>query len=111
MTFGKVHAVAHPENARTDVENKDVAKGACSVLEDMVLDITEYKNKFNKASIDGDLNEFWWESMNRVFHPVEDFLQGRMLRYRIFHCPESARLAEFGAFLLYLREDSTKSAG
>lgn len=105
--FAKIHAVAHPEDASSDVELRDVALGECEVLNDMILDITEWKNKFNKARVEGDTTEPWWESMNRVFRPMDDFFQGLVKRYRIFHCPEKAQLPQL-AGVKRRREDADR---
>jgi hypothetical protein len=92
--FAKVHIIAHPEDASSDVLLRDVDQGACQVINDIILDIIEYKNRFLKAKRDGDSDELWMNSMNRVFRPLEHFFQGLMYRYRIFHTPDDARLPE-----------------
>ena len=92
--FAKMHIIAHPEDASSDVQLRDVDKGVCLVINEIILDITENKNKFLKAKREGDTDEDWMYSMNRVFRPLEHFFQGLIYRYRIFHTPEEARLPE-----------------
>ena len=92
--FAKMHIIAHPEDASSDVQLRDVDKGVCMVIDDIILDIKENKNKFLKAKREGDTDEDWMYSMNRVFRPLEHFFQGLIYRYRIFHTPEEARLPE-----------------
>ena len=41
--FGKVHIIAHPEDASSEVQLRDVDQGACQVINDIILDITENK--------------------------------------------------------------------
>ena len=88
--FAKMHIIAHPEDASSDVQLRDVDKGVCMVIDDIILDIKENKNKFLKAKREGDTDEDWMYSMNRVFRPLEHFFQGLIYRYRVFHSPEEA---------------------
>jgi hypothetical protein len=64
--FAKVHIIAHPEDASSDVQLRDVDHGACQVINDIILDIIENKNRFLKAKREGDSDEIWMNSMNRV---------------------------------------------
>ena len=88
----QIWAVVHPGDALAGTDLNDVTKGKCEAFQEISDDITQNKTMFIKANRDDDLTEGWVHCMNRIFRPMEDFFQGLMFRYRIFHCPEEASL-------------------